>query len=347
MLRFPRAVGSPEQQICNNYNGLVSFYKRFNGKRNCYISHNAYPNIDDHNTPKEVEVANMFFDFDSEDKPENAQLDALKMATYFKENGLSFGVTFSGKKGFHVYLFMEPTTHAFDHSLRLKTLAIHRWLGSMLGLRTIDSKVAEPRRLCRIPLSKNVGGGMYCIPLSYDMLRDLTIPELETLAQKPHIPESYINEGTRHTLDDFLRTFEVSFDTLASASYHGPADIVEYDVPEGPYAEYIKGLIPDPCIHSEIMTHNPRHKARVAALLQIRRSGLTEEEAIEEFDNIAEIFKWVDRHNRENRVYHIKNLYTDRTQKGGYSYPTCSKIRYDYNICIGTSCWKFKRYFNE
>lgn len=349
-LQFPRMMGSPEQKLCHNPSGFVSFYRRANGHGPVFTSHNSYPEMDSKYVPLVVRISKMFFDFDAE-KPENAQLDALKMARYFDEIGMPWAATYSGNKGFHVYLFLKPEFHPFDSELRIKTLAIHRWLGSKLELRTLDGRVAEPRRLCRVPLTLNVPKKLkpgqtpnYCIPVTLNMLQDWTMPEIIEAAQMQFIPDTVRNPGDHLTLDEFIDKFDVKAGSYEEAAYHGPADIVPYSAPRGPYEDYIKALIPDPCIHNEIMTENPRHQARVTACLQLFRSGYTLDEAIDEFDKISEVFKWIDRHNRDNRIYHIRSLYREGAR---YRYPTCTRIRFEYGLCVGSMCSKFKRYFKD
>ena len=95
------------------------------------------------------------FDFDSENLKE-AWLDAIKLYNKFVSKNYETCLTYSGRRGFHVFLKVIPKIYS-------KRVIRHAQMmfKSMLSLKTMDERIfGDIRRLMRVPYTYNMGGNM-------------------------------------------------------------------------------------------------------------------------------------------------------------------------------------------
>lgn len=126
----------------------------------------------------------LYFDLDSPNLAEAWQ-DTNALISIFDRRDLSPGsyrVSFSGKKGFHIYvspvaLDITPTP---DLSQTFKQLA-HEVKG-LLPNGTLDTHVYDKRRLWRMVNSRHAGSGLYKINL------DLPLPDVPTILNLAETP---------------------------------------------------------------------------------------------------------------------------------------------------------------
>jgi hypothetical protein len=344
----PRAFGNPNQTIVKSPDELHRLISMNYGKFPEFISHNSYPSVTKNQggfeEPAQVNVSKFFFDFDADRKPENAQLDAIKVLDFADEENLPVLPVFSGSKGFHTYLALEPTVYNYGTFLKDATRAVHIWMKQTLGLRTIDLQCAEPRRLCRIFYTPHVkrdkkknemyANGMYCTPMRQDWVRDWKIDQIMRYATHPE-QINYTPKGDLLTLDQFLDRFDINIErTLATKIDDGETkrnSLVEY-IPVN--NDYIKSILPHPCVHSQIVNNpNPPHYARFAAATWFREIGLDRGVAFKFFEKM----NYVD-YKPDVTAAQINNIYDHN-----YKFPTCKKL-YENALCVGKECAKFKRF---
>jgi hypothetical protein len=344
----PRAFGTPSQTVVKTEEDLHRLIHTNIGKTPIFISHNSFPafvkNKVGFEEPSQVNVSKIFLDFDSDRKPENAQLDAIKVIDFCESENLPFIVAFSGSKGFHIYIALKPTVYNYGQFLKDATKAIHVWLQQKLGLRTLDLKCAEPRRLCRVFYTPHVktdkktgkayANGMYCCPLEPMWVRDWRMEQIMRFAMSP-VKINYKPKGYCITLDDFLTKFDINIEEMLKASVSESCSsrnsLVEY-IPVND--EYIKSILPLPCIHSQI-AHNPNpcHFARFAAACWLHDIGLDRSVAFKFF----KARNYVD-HKDDVCATQINNIYDH-----GYKFPSCSKL-YENSLCVGKACPKFEAF---
>lgn len=102
------------------------------------------------------------FDFDSDDL-KIAWKDATTLYNYIVKLGYDCHITFSGRKGFHVFLSVKPKPYS---KLHIKT--IQKYFKEKLNLKTLDEQIfGDIRRLMRIPWTYNVNGDL-CREISYN-----------------------------------------------------------------------------------------------------------------------------------------------------------------------------------
>ena len=354
-MQFPRMVGDPIQTAVYNEDEFVKWFASNTGKAICFTSHNSYPMVNRmYNPPsvEEVRVSNLFIDFDDSEKQENAQLDTIKIIKFCQEEGLPYLNQFSGSKGFHHFIRLEPSIHPYEEELKVKTRAIQNWLKDKLELRTMDDKCKEPRRLCRIPYSKYakmtghrkyIIGDTYCLPMSSDDISDLSFYEIRERSKNPtlYIPE--VDEGSVD-IDGFIDLFQIDIEeysadkTLIDGERLAP--IREYmkdweEIGEDDFIQLVKELIPRMCVHNNLLSRNPTHAARRMTVIQLLQIGYSFSEVVSLFEQMAEKFKWVDRIFRTRRIGQIKHIYFHLPR---YRHDKCGKIKNEHAICVGAIC---------
>ena len=165
-------------------------------------------------------LAGFGMDFDDNENPEKARKEALTVVKYLmdrfdiKEEDIS--ICFSGNKGFHVFVNrrvfnIEP--HYFLPQI-FKEMA--KELVQQHGLKTLDLKVYDRRRLIRLPNTKHQKSGLYKIPLTLTELQTLNIDRIKALAVKtrplPRRVEHKVSERAKAWFekhrDNFMKRLE-------------------------------------------------------------------------------------------------------------------------------------------
>ena len=131
------------------------------------------------------------FDFDAEGSAslEDVQREAIRFVLYlteiFEVSPDFLEICFSGRRGFHVSIpvesFMPSVVPAEDFSENVKRVA--NQLSS--GFRFIDGSIYHSRALLRATNSLHKKSGLFKVPLSFDELRNLSVPEIQEIAQEP------------------------------------------------------------------------------------------------------------------------------------------------------------------
>jgi len=119
------------------------------------------------------------FDFDSDDLRESWD-DAIKLYNFCVENNYSAYLTFSGRKGFHVFIVTEIKSYS-----KRQIKDVQSFIGDILKLKTIDTQImGDVRRLMRIPGTYNIKGGL-CRILSLNEGERLDLDMLSTIKYEP------------------------------------------------------------------------------------------------------------------------------------------------------------------
>jgi hypothetical protein len=144
----------------------------------CYQSVYAFEEWKDGRPVKESAIIDrIFFDFDDEERPQNAIDDAAKIACNYTTQW------FSGKKGIGMLLHLNPV----DIHPSMKAAVLKRTCNAMIenfDLKTADTAViGDLNRVHRIPNTRHQDTKLYAIPLSGYDLRDRTIVDIEKMAE--------------------------------------------------------------------------------------------------------------------------------------------------------------------
>lgn len=177
---FPREVGNPKRVVVRSLDELIKFYEENNGRNPIYVS--VYPYVE--NPSGGVQVDRIFIDFDapSLDQLPSVYEEVKKFCTALKEKNIPFLSLFSGKKGFHVYIFFEPVTLTNPkETLKRVVKQLCKWAG--VEGKFIDwNVVGDIRRLARLPYSQHPETGLVCYPVD---LSSSTLEEIIKAAESP------------------------------------------------------------------------------------------------------------------------------------------------------------------
>ncbi len=117
-------------------------------------------------------------DFDSVNL-EDSWRDAVKLYNHLLKCGYDIQMTFSGRRGFHIFLGVKPKNYS-----RQRIRAIQKYFKEKLNLTTLDKNIfGDIRRLMRIPHTWNINGGRLCRILYKEEgelvdLDDIILPEV-------------------------------------------------------------------------------------------------------------------------------------------------------------------------
>lgn len=172
-----RELGCPERFFTNNPSDLFEIVKRCTQTlQPCYMSVQPYRAKD---VPGAIEK--LFFDFDYEKDLDQAWKEAETLAKALKNfYHVEPFIVYSGRKGFHVYAFMNKLVYFDQGQLALAKQAygeLQNRLLKGLNLKTLDtSAIGDIKRLSRVPFSIHEETGSLCCPI--------------TLDRKPYTPQS-------------------------------------------------------------------------------------------------------------------------------------------------------------
>jgi len=104
------------------------------------------------------------FDFDSDtDDLTKSGEDAVKLYNHFVRAGYETRITFSGRRGYHIYLSVKPKSYS-----KQKIKLAQRFFKDGLKLETLDENIfGDIRRLLRIPYTYNIRGGRLCEEIAH------------------------------------------------------------------------------------------------------------------------------------------------------------------------------------
>jgi predicted transcriptional regulator len=171
---FPREVGMPERRMVSSISDFLSFIQECTAKRRpCYAAVYAF---EDHEFKTPI-IDRIFLDFDSQGDSLYEVWDEVVEFTKFLESmKVKSMILFSGKKGFHIYIFIPPTVLKRPRealSELVKALVSKFEKAKDTKIKFLDWKVVgDVRRLARIPYTVHEETGRLAIivdRLDYDL----------------------------------------------------------------------------------------------------------------------------------------------------------------------------------
>ncbi len=145
----------------------------------------------------------------------------------------------------------------------------------------IDTRVLEPRRLCRFPNSRRITpsgtpSSNHCIILDPERFPDMSIKEVLDLSLSPQTNPIRLSPPTQRISDIFttVKLDEWQGNVVSSIS-SSPLSDTPYVKPST--TEYmLNSLIHRPCIRTGLNSPNPSHRVRCSAVDELRDSGISE-----------------------------------------------------------------------
>jgi len=290
-LDFPRAIGFPQQVEVQDFDQILYFYKKLNGKKPLYISHNAYKN-------SEVLYKVMFFDFDKvEGKEKELQDEVLRLCEYFMNNNYKFKLTFTGNS-FHVFLYVKPFI------ANKNNIGVKRYMNKLkndFNLKYLDLNSAEPKKLTRLLLSRYVKNDRitdrYVIPINID---DLTLDYNEIVEMSRYMNIHLQTGGEEVDLKQQL---------WQDVRYAEDNKSEEFDVnklTDEKFINYMKIILNS--FFDKVYNKHPSNNTRFILVLLLKNFGFGFNTTVNIVLRLSKLANW-DNRDEETIIKHIKYIY--------------------------------------
>ncbi len=178
---FPREVAKPYRRLCHTESEFYSYINRHNGKVDLFYS--VYK-IDANGKFENINLNKIPYDFDNIDSIE----DVKKLHNHLKESNIKHLLLFSGKKGFHVYVF--TINYEQLKSPKNTLYNAQNYFIKLLNINPDPKIIGDTARIMRIPNTKHISGNKYCIPLTSSDL-DKGIEHIRNKAENQNFEFKY------------------------------------------------------------------------------------------------------------------------------------------------------------
>jgi len=290
-LDFPRAIGFPQQVEVLYFDQILYFYKKLNGKKPLYISHNAYKNND-------VLYKMMFFDFDKvESKEKELQDEVLRLCEYFIDNNYKFKLTFTGNS-FHVFLYVKPFI------ANKNNIGVKRYMNKLksdFNLKYLDLNSAEPKKLTRLLLSRYVKNDRitdrYVIPIN---INDLTLDYNEIVEMSRYMNIHLQNGGEEVDLKQQL---------WQDVKYVEDNKSEEFDINKltnEKFISYMKIILNS--FFVKVYNKHPSNNTRFILVLLLKNFGFGFNTTVNIILRLSALANWDDK-DEKTIIKHIKYIY--------------------------------------
>jgi len=340
-------LGNPKQVYTCKMDQVSNFVRANYGRKPCFISHNPVFDLARGRYPQRIYYTKNFIDLDGDPekglKKEDALKDHATLSGWLDDFAIPYNATSTGGKGYHTFIRFKPEVYRIDRKLTDKIRSVQVYLAKELGLRTLDIRCAEPRRITRIPLAAYVDkygktNKLHCIPMDREMIQGMKVEEIDELAISPFIPEELTMnpEGNYMSLDKFIEQFKIPLEYAGMPVGDGDLILKDYKViTDRPFLRIMEDIIRRPCVYRELVVEDrPAHIARLDACIAVKELGFTLDEALALFDQFAHSANWHDQHNTEKRHTHIRSVYV---RNPPYKQFTCGSLKRS-DLCIGEAC---------
>ena len=273
---FPRRVGIPSY-VVHNHKQFEEYILRHNG-----TPEGCHAGIYDCNSQPVIDK--LVFDFDGGkrgEKLEDVFDEVLNFIDELKRRKLAFIPVFSGNRGFHIYVLLNP--------LPVNETVARFLLKTAQDDLTHDFKYVDRQKfgvvnaLIRIPNTLNMKRKLWCCYLPLDFV-EWSLKELLEYAKSPHVIQYKFN-GQRYPLITDLAD-------ITSEEVHEVRIVedFEYAPPKIPPLHLLKELV-RPCVFEEITTNpEPPHYVRLDFVAELRHLGYTPKQVFE----ICKQLNWQD-----------------------------------------------------
>lgn len=321
---FPRQVATPQRTTMKDKNSFYRLVNQYNGLKNIYFS--IY-NTDNDGKFSDINLDLIFFDFDEVDAIE----DVKKLSNYLMEKNIRHLLMFSGKKGFHVYIFTK-NGHKLKYPKEALTNA-HDFFIKELKLKMDMHIRGDIARIARIPNSLHIGGRKFCIPIKReDLIQGM----------------DYIRNKANYQQWDFNYYGMENFD-ISKYDYNNINSEHTY-IPEGSYTfsdddEIINKFLP--CVQCWLLdkkneltgTKLGNYAARYFFVVYCKVNGWPKSFCDEMAKKYFGAVKRTDGL-KDNYVHFKKFKVLDYGWKDGKIFPDCSSL-YEKGLCLG-KCQHYK-----
>ena len=290
---------------CETVEGLKKQRKKFNGKRNCYVS--VYSFTEEHPNGKtnydSAIINTVWFDFDHNKDVSKCLKDVRKLYNrYCRPRGLVPRIYYTGGRGFQLNIdFFEPLnlpSHLKRESIRDYLLSLKKkYTLTTLDEQCINNSITAMRRFPNTTyLNKKTfeSNNRYCIQLDTEEMLNYNMEEIEALSEWPRKRQFDIDKSKNEKCGrDFLH-----YVCSKMGVEYTPTNSVSYLLSEINKNTYERDATPDALFVKPV---RPCVNALMRKCIECGHSGHTENNVIstelinagwKDFD-ISNVFKFI------------------------------------------------------
>ena len=313
---YPRRVGIPSYTV-HNERQFEQYILKYNGTNiGCHVS------VYDCNS--RVVIDKVVFDFDggkNGEKLKEAFEEVKEFVSKLHTHNFAFIPVFSGNRGFHIYVLLQPLEMDSDIA-RLLLKQVHNDFAGEYNF--VDKqKFGVVHAMFRVPNTINMKGKLWCCYLPHNFV-NWTLKEVLEFAKQPHITNYKFN-GKRYPLITDLAN--ITADEIKEELK--VVEDFELVPPKIPPLHLLKDLI-RPCVFETLTTNSePPHFVRLSLVTELKHLGYTPKQVFE----ICQKIGWSD-FDPNVTAYQIKDIYERKLLP-----PSCKTLK-RYVKC--TNCgWKY------
>jgi hypothetical protein len=228
---YIRGLGNPIRKGIHGYytatdaQGMIEFMKA-NGWKNVYATAYGFTEYDNPKEDKYNAVIDTIpFDFDHNTNVSYAHSDATTLKKWCDRHNITPRLTYSGKKGHHVYIDIEPV------ELQYPDKVIRRFVKEMAESAqfktTMDTSViGDLNRILRIPTSIHKSTGRYCTALDPDTFLNKSIKEILDMSK---VMQDYIPEKVTapYEINSYLKHLDVVIAEEEAEKMISPQEMIQ------------------------------------------------------------------------------------------------------------------------
>ena len=318
---FPREIGIPQQQYFQRRTYAVAseFFEEIDQAR--WSEKEVYAGVyalDD----EKVVIDRIAFDIDASSLF-TARKVALKLCSILNSLELQPVIVFSGRKGFHVYVFLSPKqmNKAFARCItRLLCLELTK------ELQFVDTHLfGNVRGMLRVPNTLHHSSRHYAIPLTQEELVKLDVLDIVRMSRTVRDIDGI--ERDERTVIDIADEIQISERTQRHNSFSVQHNTDEIGVIG---LDVVRELVRE-CVVDELLTNSePPHLLRFDFVSELMCAGFSEEDVLRIF---TRYFSFWDDFDVEKTRYQIHHIFQHR-----YLPLSCSKLR-EYVRCKRCGWW--------
>ena len=173
----------PKQRIqITDKEKVFEYQQLYSGKKDLYLSVYNYRNVISTNT---AIIDKIFLDFDYDDELLFFN-DVRTVAKFLYDSDYTFCVRFSGR-GFHIFIALQENHHNNSSSIKKWV----RYMHTKTNTQSDRAVIGDLRRVSRMLGTMNLKTHLYCIPITYDQLMQLSYNDICDMAKVYQSNEQY------------------------------------------------------------------------------------------------------------------------------------------------------------
>ncbi len=273
-------------------------------------------------------VNKVVFDIDGETLEESFT-EACQLIDALRNEGLPYVPVYTGGKGFHIYVPVEPFT-SNPETVRRVMVSFQTYLIEKSRIKSYDRRViGSPTHTIRVPLTKRL-----------IVLNSLLVPHVIT-RWSVYLPSDFcsltISEILEMSHNPVCRSYDFRElpDIREYSGYHPSwlrsPEPSPFNCRDLPTSLRVLSRLVRPCIFKNVRSPDADHDSRTYFVMELAWLGLSEDTIV----NYCRLMGWSDYDEYVTR-YHVRRIIT-KVRESRLLPPACSTLKIK-GYCLGESC---------